>query len=64
MKPALIEITPMHSASPELEARRKNLGTFRKQLEDARGPIHDGMTGLLLIAVISLIGMQTWNVLS
>jgi hypothetical protein len=54
----------MHSASPELEARRKNLGTFRKQLEDARGPIYDGMTGLLLIAVISLIGMQTWNVLS
>ncbi|TDX72621.1 hypothetical protein EDE05_12842 [Neorhizobium sp. R1-B] len=42
----MIQITPMTPDVP-----RKDLGTFRKQLTEARGPVFDAMTGLLLFFV-------------
>ncbi|WP_150132719.1 hypothetical protein [Neorhizobium sp. SOG26] len=57
----MIHITPMTTSSPELEERRVDLGTFKKQLIEANGAVFDGMTGLLVLLIMLAIGIQAWG---
>ncbi|MBP2560817.1 hypothetical protein J2857_003586 [Neorhizobium galegae] len=57
----MIHITPMTPESCELEARRKDHGTFREQLVEAHGPVFDGMAGLMLLIVICLLWVQVFG---
>jgi hypothetical protein len=49
----MTHITPM---TPN--ARRTDLGTFKKQLIEAQGPVFDGLSGLLLLVIIGFILAQ------
>ena len=53
----MIQITPM---TPDV--RRTDLGTFKKQLTDAQGPVFDGISGFLLLLITGFLFIQVVGV--